>query len=266
MSKPFWEVRNATNDVAEVFIYDAIGEDLWGTGVTAKAFIEEIGNIKASRIDLHLNSPGGSVFDGQAIYNALVRHPAQVTTYIDGLAASIASVIALAGDRVVMASNALFMIHNPMSSVAGYASDMRKMADVLDKIKDSIVNVYLEKTTLSADEVHSAMDEETWYTAQEAVQAGFASEMSAALPVAAHFDLTAFNFKHTPAVTNDWPGEEYRGEPAEEADTPQVSDEAGAADSVHSDGASEDIQPEEVEIRDETFVAGIGFVTFNRKR
>lgn len=252
MSKPtartWWEIKNAATDTAEVFIYDQIGEDWWtGEGVSAKNFIDEIGKITAPNISLRLNSPGGSVFDGQAIYNALVRHPAKVTTYIDGLAASIASVIALAGERVVMSSNAMFMIHNPMSSVAGYASDMRKMADVLDKIRDSIVAVYSEHTALLPAELEAAMEAETWYTAEDALNAGFVDEIAKAMPIAAHFDLSKFGFRHAP--TNELTVEPV----AEESKDPEP---AGAADAAESDGASDENPTNEV------FVAGVGFLTF----
>jgi len=100
-------------DKAEIWIYEEIGEDPWtGGGVTAKSFQKELSEIKASQIDLHINSIGGLVFEGIAIHNLLKQHPANVTTYIDGIAASISSVIALAGDKVIMAENGLFMIHN----------------------------------------------------------------------------------------------------------------------------------------------------------
>lgn len=268
MSKPstrnWYEIRNAAGDVAEIFIYDNIGEDWWtGEGVTAKAFIESLNQITAGEIHLHLNSPGGSVFDGQAIYNALVRHPAKVTTYVDGLAASIASVIALAGDRVVMAANSLFMIHNPMSSVNGYASDMRKMADTLDKIRDSIAGVYSDKVKLTRDEIVAAMDEETWFSAEEALQLGFASEISAPIKVAAHFDLSRYGFRHAPVLNE---AEETTDGPAAEPITiveaavePELdSESAGAADPVASDGASETPT-------NEAFIPGFGFHSFQRK-
>ncbi|HUT44358.1 MAG TPA: head maturation protease, ClpP-related, partial [Desulfobacterales bacterium] len=131
-----------------------IGEDFWsGGGVTAKNFQKELSAIKASQIDLHINSPGGEVFDGIAIYNLIKQHPANVTTYIDGLAASIASVIALAGDTIYMAENALMMIHNPYGMVMGMAEDMRKMAERLDVVRDSISKAYLAKTDNSEEKI-----------------------------------------------------------------------------------------------------------------
>lgn len=259
-ARNWYEIKNAASDTAEVFIYDQIGEDFWtGEGVTAKGFIDEIGKITAPNIHLRINSPGGSVFDGQAIYTALVRHPAKVTTYIDGLAASIASVIALAGEKVVMASNALFMIHNPMSSAQGYASDMRKMADVLDKIRESIVTVYNQHTNQPHEEIIAAMDAETWYTAQEAKDAGFVDELVGAAPVTAHFDLSSFGFRHAP--TNELtvePVAQAEETPAEEPAVvePQDPESVGATDSEQSDGASD------TPTQSEVYVNGVGFLTF----
>lgn len=193
---PWWEIRNATADTAEVFIYEQIGESLWADGVTAKGFVQDLQQVTAPNIHLRINSPGGSVFDGQAIYNALVRHPANVTTFIDGVAASIASVIALAGDRVVMAQNALFMIHDPSSRVAGTADDMRKMADLLDKVTQQLVDTYAERTGLEDDDIRDAMAAETWYTADEALEAGFIDEVGDSLDMAASFDMAALGYQN----------------------------------------------------------------------
>jgi ATP-dependent protease ClpP protease subunit len=158
----WYKIENKA-DRAEIWLYDEIGEDWWtGGGVTAKAFQKEISAIKAPQIDLHINSPGGSVFDGVTIYNLIKQHPANVTTYIDGIAASIASVIALAGDRVVMAENAIYMIHSPSGGVYGKSSDMRSFADVLDKINGTMVGTYVAKTGKPEDEISAMLDTETW--------------------------------------------------------------------------------------------------------
>lgn len=202
MGKQFWEIKNAAApDTTEVWIYQQIGADWWSEGVEAKQFCQELATIKTANIDLHINSPGGSVFDGLAIYNALQRHPANVTSYVDGLAASIASVIALAGSKVVMAENALFMIHNPWGFAQGSAEDMRKCADVLDKCKDSIMVAYRNKTGLDDAALSAAMDAETWYSAEEAQSAGFVDEVAAELKLAASattFDFQALGFKKAP--------------------------------------------------------------------
>ena len=183
--KSYIEIKNLSDDEAEVWIYDVIGQDFWGEGVAAKTFVKELTDIKASQINLHINSPGGSVFDGQAIYNAIARHPANVTTFIDGIAASIASVIALAGDEVIMAENALMMIHEPFAIVMGNANDMRDGANMLDKVSETIKAVYSSKTNLSDKKISDAMAAETWFTADEALDAGLATEISKEIRVAA---------------------------------------------------------------------------------
>ena len=183
--KKWFEIINKA-DKAEIWIYEQIGEDFWtGGGVTAKSFQKELAGIKASQIDLHINSPGGEVFDGITIYNLIKQHPANVTAYIDGLAASIASVIALAGDTVIMAENALFMIHNPWGFAMGDATEMRKTADLLDKVGGSLVTAYASKSGKSDDEISVLMDSETWMTAQEAKDAGFIDEISEQMDLAA---------------------------------------------------------------------------------
>ena len=183
--KKWFEIINKA-DKAEIWIYEQIGEDFWtGGGVTAKNFQKELAGIKASQIDLHINSPGGEVFDGITIYNLIKQHPANVTAHIDGLAASIASVIALAGDTVIMAENALFMIHNPWGFAMGDATEMRKTADLLDKVGGSLVTAYASKSGKSDDEISVLMDSETWMTAQEAKDAGFIDEISEQMDLAA---------------------------------------------------------------------------------
>lgn len=181
----WYKIENKT-DRAEIWIYESIGEDWWsGGGVTAKKFQQELSEIKAKQIDLHINSPGGAVFDGVAIYNLLKQHEANITTYIDGLAASIASVVALAGDKVVMAENALYMIHNPSGMVVGTAADMRNLADVLDKVRGTMSTVYVNKSGKTQDEVFALLDAETWMTAEEALEAGFVDEIAEEMDLAA---------------------------------------------------------------------------------
>ena len=198
-SNAWFEIRAEADEEAEVWIYDEMGaEGPFSETVSAKEMIDKLKSLKAQRIALHINSPGGSVFDGQAIYNALRRHPATVTSYIDGVAASIAGVVALAGDSVVMADNALFMIHDPHGLVVGTAGDMVKMADLLNKVADTIAGVYVAKTGKPLDEIRATMAEETWYTAAEAKAAGFVDKVGEAVDLAAcaHFDLTPY--RHVP--------------------------------------------------------------------
>lgn len=196
----YYEIRNKA-DRAEIWVYEQIGEDWFGEGLTAKKFSNELAALDVSQIDLHINSPGGSVFDGQAMYNALLRHPANVTTYVDGVAASIAGVVALAGNEVVMAANALFMVHNAWGMAMGTAEDIRAYADVLDKVGGTIVGVYQKKTDKDEDEIRELMDAETWMTAAEAVELGFADRVGDELKAAAcAFDFSPFGYKHPPAA------------------------------------------------------------------
>ena len=165
----------------EISIYDEIG---FG-GVTAKDFLAEVKKYKGQHIDLRINSVGGSVIEGAAIYNSLRRYKGGLTVHVDGLAASMASVIAMAGEEVVMAENAMLMIHNPWSMSMGDADDLRKEADVLDKLKNTLVNAYSRKTGMEASTIASMMDDETWLDATEAVAMGFADEIEDGIEAAA---------------------------------------------------------------------------------
>jgi len=193
----YYEIR-AKAESAEVWLYDQIGEDIFGEGTTAKTFVAELSKLKTGQIDLHVNSAGGSVFDGMAIANAIARHPAKVTAYVDGVAASIAGVIALAGDKVVMARNALFMVHDPWGMAMGTSNDIRAYADVLDKVASTIKGVYRDKTALPDETLSELMAAETWMTAAEAHAYGFADEIAPALDMAACADFSPFNYKHPP--------------------------------------------------------------------
>ncbi len=211
-SRKWYEINASGGSAADVWIYEEIGKDFWGDGLEAKDFVQELAALEADHITLHLNSPGGNVFEGHAVYNALVAHPARVTTQIEGLAASIASVIALAGERVVMADNALYMIHDPWGMSLGSAEEMRKMADVLDKVAETMVGVYAARSALSEDEIRAAMREETWYSASEAQLAGFVDEVDQRLKVAAcAVDPRRLHFQRVPEallarITSDDPG------------------------------------------------------------
>lgn len=186
--KPY-SIHNRGGGTAEIHIFDEIGTD----GTTAKIFADElraIGNV--SRITLKINSPGGSVFDGNAIYNTLIKHKASVHVEIEGIALSMGSVIAMAGDHISMAENALMMIHNTWGSAVGDAAELRKTADILDKTKESIMSAYVRKTGKSYKEISALMDDETWFTAEEALEQGFVDEVTDQLEIAASFDPTKF--------------------------------------------------------------------------
>lgn len=187
------DIRNAdgANDKpAEIFIYDEIS--WWG--VLAVDVVNQIKGISAKEISLRINSPGGAVFEGFAIYNILRQHEATVTTYVDGLAASIASVIALAGDKVVMAENAMFMVHEPWTVAAGNAEDMMAIAAVLEEIGGSIIKTYEARTSLDRETLSDMVAKETWFGADRAVEYGFATEVTEPAQLAAKFDpMTAFD-------------------------------------------------------------------------
>jgi len=183
--KSWYSIQAKADQSAEISIYDEIGF----CGVTAKQFIGDLKAIDATAIKLAINSPGGAVFDALAIYNALRQHPANVEVTIMGVAASAASIIAMAGDTVVMPENAFMMIHNPLNMAYGNADDLREMADVLDKIGASLVGIYAKRTGLPEDEIKALLDAETWLNAEEAVLKGFADELQPELKVAASFDM-----------------------------------------------------------------------------
>lgn len=166
-------IENKTAEEATVYIMDEIS--WWG--ITADELIKEIDGISAGTIHLRMNSPGGSVFDGTAIYNALKQHSAKVIVHVDGLAASIASVIAMAGDEIVMGEGSFMMVHLPWSIMIGTAEDFRQEADLLDKVGGSIAQIYKGKSGKELDEINQLMADETWMTAEEAVEMGFADRI-----------------------------------------------------------------------------------------
>jgi len=175
--------------MAELYLYESID-----TG-SAKAFVDQLNAVKGATT-VRINSGGGAVFEGLAIYNTIKRR-AQVTTKIDGLAASIASLIAMAGNRVEMASNALIMIHNPWGGMSGDSSELRKQADLLDKAKTAMIEAYVSKTGKTSSEISQIMDEETWFTAEEALQYNLIDSIYAPLQATAQYiGLEKFNIPH----------------------------------------------------------------------
>lgn len=178
---------------ATVYLFDEIG--FWGT--SAKDFAREVAGLDVEDIQLHVNSPGGEVFDAIAILNTLRAHKAKVTVTVDGLAASAASVIAMGGDEVVMARNSELMIHDPMGLVVGNSADMAEMVQRLDQSADNLASIYAEKAGGEAATWRKAMQAETWYTAQEAVDAGLADRVDAKATAdaatTARFNLSIFN-------------------------------------------------------------------------
>ncbi|MGL6297492.1 MAG: ClpP-like prohead protease/major capsid protein fusion protein, partial [Plesiomonas sp.] len=196
IANSWYSIKASAGNTAEIWIYDEIG----GWGISARRFAQELtekGDIK--NITLRIHSPGGDVFEGMAIYNLLANHPATITVYIDGLAASMASVIAMAGDTIIMPENSMMMIHKPWGITGGDADDMRSYADLMDKVEANLITAYTKKTGKSADEVAALLASETWMTAAEAVAMGFADQTSAALQVAASLKSKRLqDFKNMP--------------------------------------------------------------------
>ncbi|HEV7405180.1 MAG TPA: head maturation protease, ClpP-related [Chthoniobacteraceae bacterium] len=174
--------------VVDLFIYAEIGS----FAQTAIAMLASLKTYGEKRINLRINSPGGSVIQGNAIYNALLRHKPGVTVQIDGMAASMASYLAMVGKPVRMAENGLFMIHNPSGAAQGGSEQMRTAAQVMDKIKAQLVNAYVAKTGIPAAEIAAMMDAETWFTAEEAKAQGFIDEITDRVTTKNSFDLSSF--------------------------------------------------------------------------
>ncbi len=220
--REWFRIENKADNEAEVWIYDEIG--YWG--VTAADFVGQLRDIDASKITLHLNSPGGDVFDGIAIYNALKDHDAEVTVIVDALAASAASFIAMAGDKIIMNRNSEMMIHDAMGVCIGQAVDMSAMAELLDRTSDNIATIYAARGGTTR-EWRDRMRAESWYSATEAVEAGLADEARDAADedaekIAASWDLTIFN--HT-----------GRTDAPDPADPPEVDEIAPAVSDVAID-------------------------------
>ena len=181
---------------------EIVTDEYYDTDTSAAGFrdaLKDLGDIKT--INLHINSPGGSVFEGIAIYNMLKQNKAHVNVYVDGLAASIASVIAMSGDAIFMPSNSMLMIHNPWTMAVGNASELRKQADDLDKITESSIQTYLNQAGDKLDEetLRQLMDDETWLTAKEAVDYGLATEVIEANKAAASISKNfAQRYRHVP--------------------------------------------------------------------
>ena len=180
MKTKFWNImKNEEENSADMILYGTIGSDEWWDDICDKTFKEDIANLgEVENINLHINSPGGSVFAAVAIANTLKNHKAKVTAYIDGLAASAATIITSACDVVKMPKNALFMIHNPLTWAYGNKQELEKTGILLDKVKNSILETYLAKAKdKTKEELSALMDEEKWFNAEEAKEYGFIDEI-----------------------------------------------------------------------------------------
>lgn len=191
--KPKLAIRNAASEgEVEILLFEDIGEGFFG-GISAKAVVDQLSASKdAETVRVRINSSGGSVFDAFAIYNALKSHAGRIIVQIEGMALSAASMIAMAGDEIEMAANAMFMLHEPKDAVHGTAKEMRSTADLLDKVRANIVSAYVARAGTNAEQVSVLMTEETWFTADEALAAGFVDRISEGRAIAAHVDLEQF--------------------------------------------------------------------------
>lgn len=200
-ASPFEIRAQGTEQPAEVYVYGDIGDSWDENGVLAAQFVRDLQNVEASAINVRINSYGGRVSDGLAIYNALQRHPATVNTFVDGVAISCASLIAMAGKSLTMAENAVMMVHGPMAMAGGNAQDLRAAADVLDKYAQAMAPAYAAKTGKPVADMLALLTdgEDHWFTANEARDMGFVDDVSAAAVVEARFDLTG-RFRSVPAA------------------------------------------------------------------
>ncbi|HDD0210833.1 TPA: Clp protease ClpP [Staphylococcus aureus] len=184
----YFQMKRKSDSKGEIYIYGDIVTDKWfENDVTATDFknkLDELGNV--NEIDVHINSAGGNVFEGHAIYNMLRMHPAKINIYVDALAASIASVIAMSGDAIFMHKNSFLMIHNSWIMTVGNAKELRKMADLLEKTDTASNSAYLDKAKdLDQGQLKQMLDAETWLTAEEALSFGLIDEVLGANEIAA---------------------------------------------------------------------------------
>ena len=193
-NKNFWKFRNeAESETAELLLYGEISDVSWyGDEVTPKEFHEDLISCEGKDLAVHINSPGGDVFAAQAIYTQLKAYTGKVTMHIDGMCASAATIIACAGDTIIMPSNTIYMIHNPKSAMLGYfdAPQLDKISESLGAVKQTIVNVYMARVhgVLTETQIKHKMDSETWMTADEAKSYGFVDEITEAIPIENKWD------------------------------------------------------------------------------
>lgn len=173
---------NVTHDeeseTTNITIYGVIGSSWFSESFSASDIDKALNEAGSNNIIVNLNSPGGDAFDGISIFNRLKRHKGKVTVYVDGYACSAASIIAMAGDEIIMQLGSMMMIHEATSIIWGSKRDMRKEADVLEELEEGLIDIYMTKTNLSRDEVKEKINNETWMSASTAVELGFANEVS----------------------------------------------------------------------------------------
>lgn len=199
-------IRAKGSKAAEILLYEDVGEG-WFGGISAKRFADELKGLgKVDTIDLRINSYGGDVFDGLAIYQQLVQHPAKITSHVDGIAASIASIIAMAGDEIRIAEAGWFMIHDAWGMAVGNAAEMRRQAELLESVTNQLAGVYEARTKQPLETLRAWMADETWLDAAAAVERGFANSVAENLRMAAHA-APPKRFRNIPSALADDPEE-----------------------------------------------------------
>ncbi|PTG89889.1 hypothetical protein BU645_08430 [Staphylococcus chromogenes] len=257
MNKQYFNIAKINDSVGEIDIYGEIIDESWrmsDTETSAPSFKDALKELKdVKQITVNINSGGGDVFSGVAIHNMLKSHKAHVTVKIDGLAASIASVIAMAGDKVIIPRNAMLMIHNAWTFAVGNASDLRKQAEDLEKINSVVINSYLDKNPdIDEDKLRSLMDDETWLTAQEAKDLGLVDVI--AEPNKAAANITKSQIERYDNVPSKFKNEDPTVETPKETKQEVTADDVmSALDEIKSDvkaileHVSEDETPKEDE-------------------
>lgn len=177
IEKVFKNEMSEDGTTSKLTIYGDIGESWWGESISAKDVERELKNVNTDKLTVHINSYGGDVFDGVAIYNQLKNHSAEVTIYVDGVAASAASLIAMAGDNLIMNTGSLLMIHEASTVAWGNKGEIKKTLNALEGIDKSIIDIYMTKYTGERDEIETMLVGETWFTASEAIDLGLADEV-----------------------------------------------------------------------------------------
>lgn len=220
--KTFWEFRAAAPKKAELYLYGEIGDStFWGDEVTPSGFAKDLAALgQIDQLDVFINSPGGSVFAGMAIYNILKRHEAKKTVHVDGLAASSASIVAMAGDRIVVPKSGTIMIHQAWAVGMGNKWSMRALADELDRLDGQLAQIYADRTGNSKDVITAWMESERWMSGDEALADGFCDEVDESKQqIAACLTPEFFaKYKHPPEALHP---------PRAEPDAPQAAEQGG---------------------------------------
>jgi len=204
-SKTF-TIENKGETTAEIFIYGNIGDNPWDeTSISEKKIVSELQKLPKTikNINVRVNSGGGAVFSGVTIYELLKNHPAKVTAYVEGVAASIASVIIMAADEIVMGEAAMLMLHKPLVAIYGNTIELEKMIDILDKIENQMISIYAKKTKKSRAELSKILADETWFTADQAIEMGLADRSMASTDESRYLAASIIeggNFRNKPSV------------------------------------------------------------------